>query len=318
MHGSRARKGGRGALWPGLALLAFLVSGCVQQPLEPLRIATNVWPGYEPLYLARSLEMYPPGTVHLVEMSNATDVTRVFRDRLVDMAALTLDEVLTLAQVEPDVRVVLVMDVSHGADALMAREDIRSLPDLAGRRIGVEHTAVGAYFLARTLEAAGLQASEVTVIPVTEGGHEKAWVSGEVDAVVTFEPTRTRLLREGAHVLYDSSRFPGEIVDVLAVHEDLLRQRPADVQRVRRVWFAALHQMQAAPLDSAVRMAPRLGLTAPDLQAALAGLRYPDRAENDHMLSGGLLPTAERLTQVMLQDKLLTRRPDLAPLFVKP
>jgi hypothetical protein len=61
----------------------------------------------------------------------------------------TLDEVLLLAEDVPDVRVVLVLDVSQGADVILGRPEIARFDELRGRRVGYEATALDAFMLAR-------------------------------------------------------------------------------------------------------------------------------------------------------------------------
>ena len=108
---------------------------------EPLAVGTNVWPGYEPLYLARNLGYYND-SIRLVEYSSATEVLRAIRNKLIDVATLTLDEVLLLRQSGVDVRSVLVTDISNGGDVIVARPGIETLADLKGRKVGVESTAL--------------------------------------------------------------------------------------------------------------------------------------------------------------------------------
>lgn len=61
--------------------------------MAPLRIGTLVWPGYEPLYLARERGYLDPKSVRLVEYPSNSEVTRAFRNRAIEAAALTFDEV---------------------------------------------------------------------------------------------------------------------------------------------------------------------------------------------------------------------------------
>ena len=65
---------------------------------SPILLGTNVWPGYEPLYLARSLGYWDDSSVKLVEYSSASQVIRAFRNDAIHIAALTLDEVLLLKE----------------------------------------------------------------------------------------------------------------------------------------------------------------------------------------------------------------------------
>lgn len=43
-----------------------------------------------------------------------------------------------------------------------------------------------------------------------------------VDAVITFEPEKTKILQQGAHTLFSSAEIPNEIIDVLVVRKDAI------------------------------------------------------------------------------------------------
>lgn len=124
--------------------MALLLLSCGPAPEPLLRIGTNTWPGYEPLYLARSLGYYEGSPITLVELTSASEVIHALRSGTLEGAALTLDEVLTLLDDGFDLKVVLVMDFSNGGDVLLAKPGIDSTADLRGKRIAVEYTAVGA------------------------------------------------------------------------------------------------------------------------------------------------------------------------------
>ena len=55
--------------------------GCHKEPTALVRIGTNVWPGYEPLYLARELGYYKDLNVRLVEYPSASEVIRAFKNK---------------------------------------------------------------------------------------------------------------------------------------------------------------------------------------------------------------------------------------------
>lgn len=302
-----------------LGLLCLLaLAGCAPDVEPALRVGTNIWPGYEPLYLARELGYYSDAEVRLVEYSSATEVIHAWRNAAIDAAALTLDEVLRLAQDGHEPRVVAVLDVSNGADVLLARRSIASLTALRGRRIGVENTAVGGYLLARALAAAGLSRRAVEAVPLEIHRHEQAFVRGEVDAVVTFDPVRARLLARGAHTLFDSRRIPGEIVDVLAVRPDLLDRDPGRARVLVDGWRRAVDQLRRDPHSAAQRMAPRLAVSPAELLASLDGLHIPDLAENRRLLAGpdaALLRPARQLAHLMLEQRLLHSPVAVEPLI---
>ncbi len=142
------RSGWRGTcIALALASCAALLSACGARYEAPLTVGTNTWTGYEPLYLARDLGLHEGLPLRLVELGSTTQSMDGLRTGWLDMAGLTLDEALTLVQEGIPIKVIWVLDISRGADALVARYGVAGLADLRGRKVGVEQTAVGAYML---------------------------------------------------------------------------------------------------------------------------------------------------------------------------
>ena len=306
-----------------LAIAASVLgAACAPQP-QPLRIGNNLWPGYELTHLARALGYDNGANVRLVDFSSASEVVRAYRDGLLDVAAVTADEALLAGVGGGGQRIVLVCDTSNGADVIMAGRDITSVQDLRGKRVGVETTVLGAFVLARALELNGMTPSDVAVVPVSLPEHAGAFLAQRVDAVVTFEPNRSRLLALGAHVVFDSSSLPGEIADVLLTRATLTPSQEASLQQVIRGWFRARTFMLNNPEQAAVHIAPRLGLPVPAFLDSLALLQIPDRSDNLRML-GGQAPimqnTLESLAAQMRALRLIgadVTLPQLDPTFVE-
>ena len=139
-----------------------------------------------------------------------------------------------------------------------------------------------------------------------------------MDAVVTFGPARSKLLAAGAKQLFDSSQIPGEIVDVLLVREKVMQEQPEAVQTLVNGRFRALDYLAKNPQDSAKRIAPRTGVTPQQFLDSLQGLRSPDLQDNQKLLGKtdpSLLRATKRLADVMLENKLLPKVVDPAPIL---
>jgi NitT/TauT family transport system substrate-binding protein len=288
-----------------------------------LAVATVPWVGSEPLFLAHELGLYA-GPVHLAEYIDSEHAVRAFQNGLVDAAAATLDEVLNLDRLEHQAQVVLVLDASHGADCVVAQPTVKTVPELRGRKVASEDVTLPTYILTRALEQSGLRLQD---IQREYGGLEDLegmLRRGEADAAVTFEPYCQQLVSEGARVIFDTTRLPGEIVDVLVVRKSFLEAHPAQVDALLRGWFAALDVLRERPAEAARRMAPRLGLEEGQFLEALKGVRHPDVREQHQMLAGDtprLAKTLERIGAIMLQSKATPELPgpsgliDPAPLL---
>lgn len=314
----RKNRGWSALRYLGLLLLLLLLPACPAQAPAPLRIGTNPWLGYEPLYLAKDLGFFKTGMVQPLRFASASATIAALSEKKLEAAALTLDEVLSVSQFEPDLAIVLVVDVSNGGDALLAKPEISQPAELKGRWLGVESSAVGAYMLQRFLEKSGLTEKELQVVNLPIDAHEAAYSAGKIEAVITFEPVRTRLLARGARVLFDSSEIPGEIIDVLVVRASYLREHPKVVEQLLVGWFKALAQIRDQPAGAAEKMRGALGFSSEEVLKAYSGLRLPDRRENRTLLLGAPPPlqkTAEKLQEVMLRLRLLYKKSNMEQLL---
>ena len=293
-----------------LASVALLLSlaGCMREPETALRIGTNVWIGSEPLYLSRELGRLDSAAVQLVEYPSASEVLRAFRNQAIDGMVISLDELFGLAADGFQPRIILVVDVSHGADVVVGRRGMRTMRDLKGKSVAVESSALGAFVLSRALAVNGMLASDVNVVHLESNEQPSAFEKGQVDGAVTFDPYRAQFLRAGANTLFDSTQIPGEIVDLLAVRATVFEKHPKAIQVLLTGWFDAIDYMKSEPKDAARRMGIRQQTTGEQFLEGLQGLHIPTRDENLRMLGGAtpeLAVTGRRLMALMVDAKLL-------------
>ena len=283
-----------------LALILSLL-GCSDQT-DTLRIGANRWLGYGPLYLADDLHWMTPSGYRLVEYPHTTGVLRGYRNGLLDAALLTLDEALILQSSGQPVQILLVADVSAGADVLFANAHIQQLAQLRGQRIGVENSALGAFFLSRILDLAKLPASEISVIDMPVNEHLHALRTGQIDAAINFASASASFAPLGVHPLLDSRALPNEIIDVLVINPQRVSAQQA--KRLRELWFTSQEQWFEQRQDIDPRLSRRLGLNGDELAQTLAGLQIGDRALNQQLRNDGTL--LRSLNQ--LNDYLFSRR----------
>jgi len=288
--------------------LSLALGGCMRESESSLRIGTNVWIGSEPLYLARELGRLDPATVQLVEYPSASEVLRAFRNQAIDGMVISLDELFELAADGLQPRIILVVDVSHGADVVVGRRGMKTMRDLKDKSVAVESGALGAFVLSRALALNGMQASDVNVVHLESNEQPGAFEKGDVDGAVTFDPYRAQFLKAGAATLFDSTQIPGEIVDLLAVRASVVDKEPKAIQALLTGWFGAIDYIKREPVDAARRMGIRQQTSGEQFQQAQQGLHVPTREENLRMLGGPqpeLAVTGRRLMALMLDAKLL-------------
>ncbi|MDR9499642.1 MAG: ABC transporter substrate-binding protein [Hydrogenovibrio sp.] len=267
-----------------MAMAAALFSACAKPPQE-LRISSLLWPGYEPLVLAETLNYFDEAPIRVLDYLSNTDAMAAFKNHRLEAGAFTLDETLQLLADGVDVQVVLIMDTSHGGDVIVANPDIASVKALKGHAVAVESSAVGAYVLQRALDLNGLTLDDIRVKTTHAMEQKQAFEHGQVAAAVSFDPYRTQLLQTGKHTIFDSTQIADEILDVLVVRTDVIEQSPELVRTLVAGWFKALDYQRRYPENAAGYALPRYKVSLETYLDSLSGLRFTSLAKNQRLLA---------------------------------
>jgi NitT/TauT family transport system substrate-binding protein len=304
--------------WLLTAAALSLHPGCSPEKTASLRVGINPWPGYEFLYLAQEKGFYRAEgiEVRLVEFSSLSDARRAYERGQINALGTTVIEVLQIRENSPrSPQIVQITDYSNGADVILARPGLTNGASLRGARIGLELGSLGIYLLARGLEKNGLSLADVKRVSLDQLSMEDAFRQGELDAIVTYPPISTILLRDTkANTVFSSAEIPGEVIDVIAVEAEINTQRPGDVAKLLRAYHRAMAYTQQHPAEAHRIMAAREGLTPEEFRAALTGgirlLAESDQA--DYLRPGGKLATvldaSDRILRQSGQIKGLDRR----------
>lgn len=262
-----------------------------------LSLAVGLSPGVEPLILARDTGQVTRSEVNYVEMNWASAAMRALRNLVVDAAVLSLDEVVRQSDFGSDLRIVLVTDVSRGADALLAQPGIKGVADLRGHRVGYELRSSGAFLLSSALHGGGLQIADVETVPLNAAEMAEAFSLGDVDVVVAAEPFRTHVLKSGAVEIYNSTRVGEDLCHVLVVREEKLAEHRSALLRLARAHFECLALLTGGTehVDAALR---REELTLDEFNKVLERVRFPTLEENRELIGGPNPKLAEMISRV--------------------
>jgi NitT/TauT family transport system substrate-binding protein len=178
---------------------------------------------------------------------------------------------------------IILNDFSDGNDMVVARPGITGVADLAGKKVGVEVGFVGHLLLLNALESVGLSEDDVTLVNVPTNETPQVLASGDVDAIVAWQPNSGNALKQvpGSKAIYTSANQPGLIYDVLAVNPVSLAQRRDDWSKVVDVWYRVVDYIldPATQADAVSIMAARVGISAEEYLPLLRGTRILTLAE---------------------------------------
>jgi NitT/TauT family transport system substrate-binding protein len=299
----------RGFLTAGVGLCAASLSSltaCTSR--DPIKVAIHTWIGYESLFLADQFSWLPENAF-LITNQNATESISMLINGQVHAACLTLDELLLVRSEGVAAKVGLVFNVSAGADMVISRIPINELEDIKGLRVGYEAGALGALVLHHLLKEARLNVNDLVLIDLPPDQQFSAWQKGDVDIVITYEPTASQLLAEGGLRIFDSRNMPERIFDILAVRPDMLNRRGnQQMQQVIEGHFKVLEYMRRQRQDALYRIATRQLTDFEQVQKALGGVHLPSLESNRHYLSGSdkrLFDAATEIDWLMQQLNMI-------------
>lgn len=287
-----------------LLLCSSLLLGCSNEP-DSLRIGSKRVLGYAPIFLANEFDWTTSANIRLVEYASSNGVVRGMQNGLLDAALLSLDEAIALQSIGHDLEILLIANISAGAEVLYARSDIRHTAELNGKRIAIESRILGGYFLTRILNNAGLTRNDVEIISLPAYMHVDAINKGMVDVTISTAAKQAQLQAVNFLPLVSSRDLPDEIINVLVVNRE--RTSPELRARLRALWFSSLTMWFDYRANNDKRLNRRLGLDQQSLELILNGMIMGDQALNNLYFANGVLAKRIEHTQaVMLDNDLLT------------
>lgn len=284
--------------------------------LPKFTLSVNTWVGFGPFYLAQEKGFFADEGVD-VDIRTIEDVGQkksAIKEGRVDGLGDTIDSFVLAIDEDVPVTAVAQLDISNGADGILAIEGINSVKDLKGKKIAAQKNFVSEAFLNYLLVANGMSPSDVEVIDTEAGAAGAAFVSGNVDVAVTFEPWLSKAKeRSGGKLLISSQQHPDILVDVLLVNDDYLKNNRETVEKVLRAWFRAIEFWKENPKEANAIMAKHYNETPEVFAELLGGVEWPTYENNlQYFASQKAVEVANTFSQVFLKTGQIKSVPNMA------
>jgi len=251
--------------------------------LPKFTLSVNTWVGFGPFWLAQEKGFFADEGVK-VEIRTIEDVAQkksAIKTGRVDGLGDTIDSFVLAKDENVPVTAVAQLDISNGADGILATEGINTIRDLKGKKIAAQKNFVSEAFLNYLLVANGMSPNDVEVIDMEAGAAGAAFVSGNGDVAVTFEPWLSKAKeRSGGKLLVSSRAHPDILVDLLLINDDYLDKNRETVEKVLRAWFMAIDFWKNNPQEANAIMAKHYNETPEVFAELLDGVEWPTYNNN--------------------------------------
>jgi NitT/TauT family transport system substrate-binding protein len=232
-------------------------------PAPSFTVGWSVYVGWNPYqYMARSgiLKKWADkyNVAIKIQRFDYAPSLDAFVSKNIDACAMTNMEALDMpAAAGVDTTAVIVGDYSNGNDAVLVRRNL-TLSQIPGRRVLLVQKTVSQYLFERAMALNNLTGGlkGVKYINTSDSDIAGAFLSDtSQDVVVTWKPLVSQILKgKGITNIFDSSKVPGEILDLLVVRTDVLNRPDGSGQRFVKAmvgaWYEVLGQMSKPGPDT--------------------------------------------------------------------
>ena len=273
------------AMGTGLALGHW---GC--QPttqITHLRIGINDWIGYAiARYAQKAGIMEKRGLqIDLIEFVNLQDATRAMLLGSLDASFSTTWDLMNTSVISAQPVILLITDVSHGSDGIVARYPLKSMEDLPGKRIGVKLGTVNELILLEALRLHKISPKAIKMIDISNEIAANELRKNKIDAAVMWQPLLSEIAKEiQGSIVYTTKDQDSLVVDILATINQTFQEKKAAFRQFIWAWFDAIAILKQQPEIIFQFLEQELGQSRKSLIESYAGLKQGNLELNRQML----------------------------------
>ncbi len=250
--------------------------------------------------------------IDVVQLNDYVESINQYTAGKFDGCAMTNMDALTIpASGGVDSTALIVSDYSNGNDGVLIKGKDKKVADLKGQQINLVQFSVSHYLLARALESAHMSERDLKVVNTSDADISAAFATPAVHQAVTWNPMLADLKAQpNVTEVFDSSKIPGEIMDMMVVNTKTLQDNPALGRALTGAWFEMVALMHANSADSTAALTAMAKSSGTDLagfkgQLSTTALFYTPKAALDFVTSPNMPTIMTRVAKFSFDHGLL-------------
>ncbi len=301
-----------------LLTVTLLLNAAFTSAAEPFKVCWSIYVGWMPWGYGAEQKIVDKWAakygieIEVVQINDYIESINQYTAGQFDGCVMTNMDALTIpAAGGVDSTALIVGDFSNGNDGVVLKGANKSLKDIKGQKVNLVELSVSHYLLARALESVGLKEADVKVVNTSDADMVAVYGTKDVTAVTTWNPLLSEILAQpNATKVFDSSKIPGEIMDLMVVNTDTLKKNPALGKALVGAWYEIMAIMSAKDKTATAAktaMATASGTDLPGFEAQLASTKMFYAATEALALvnSDALLTTMQKVAEFSFDHGLL-------------
>jgi NitT/TauT family transport system substrate-binding protein len=280
-------------------------------------IGLSGWTGFAPLTLAKEAGIFKKNGLD-VDLKKIPQKDRhlAIASGDVQCAATTVETWVVWNANGVATTQIFQLDKSYGADGMVVRNNIAKIADLKGKTVAASAPGTSPYFgLAWFLRKNGLSVKDVTVVNLEPGPAAQAFVAGQNDAAMTYEPylSTVRAAPQAGKIIATTLDYP-MVMDTFGCTPKFLADHPKAAKALADSYFEALDLIAKDPKKSFEIMGADVKQTGAEFEASQKYLRWQDRAANKAFFAGPHAQFSKESADLLLELGIIKQLPDMSKL----
>jgi NitT/TauT family transport system substrate-binding protein len=298
-----------------IASIAFALSSTAALAETAVSVGLSGWTGFAPLTLAKQAGIFEKNGLD-VTLTKIPQASRhlALASGDVQCAATTVETWISWNANGVATKQIFQMDKSYGADGMVVRGDVNAIADLKGKSVAASAPGTSPYFvLAWMLKKNGLSIKDVKVVNMEPGPAAQAFVAGQNDAAMTYEPylSTVRAAPDKGKIIATTLDYPA-VMDTFGCTNEFLEKNPEAAKALAKSYFDALALIASDKDKSFEIMGADVKQSGAKFAESAQYLKWQDQAANKVFFDKEFMTFSEEAAELLLEIGIIKKKPDLS------
>jgi NitT/TauT family transport system substrate-binding protein len=303
--------------WTMAAAAAAMAVATPATAQTTVNIGISGWTGFAPLTLAKEAGIFKKNGLD-VTIKKIPQASRhlAIQSGDIQCAATTVETWIVWNANGVATTQLFQLDKSYGADGMAVRGAIASIKDLKGKTVAASAPGTAPYFtLAWFLKENGMTMKDVTVVNMEPGPAAQAFVAGQNDAAMTYEPflSTVRSNPQAGKIIATTLDYP-MVMDTFGCTPAFIGANEKAVKALADSYFEALEMIAKEPAKANEIMGADVKQTAEAFANSSKFLRWQDKAANKAFFAGPHAEFSAKAADLLMELGIIKQKPDMTKL----
>ncbi len=283
-----------------------------------LAIGISGWTGFAPLTLAKEAGIFKKNGLDVtIKKIPQKDRHLTIASGDIQCAATTVETWVVWNANGVATKQIFQLDKSYGADGMAVRNDVTAIKDLKGKTVAASAPGTAPYFtLAWFLKKNGLSVKDVTVVNLEPAAAAQAFVAGQNDAAMTYEPylSTVRAAPQAGKIIATTLDYP-MVMDTFGCTPKFLADNSKAAKALADSYFEAVEMIGKDQAKSYEIMGADVKQSGEQFGNSAKYLRWQDKAANQKFFAGELQAFSKEAAELLLEIGIIKSVPKIDDLI---